>query len=79
MNTRTKLFIASERGKLLRIELLRMTKSRAYNTKSTYSTLDATGLTFVEKHMRYMSQYPTLNYEQYISNVKLMTKINVPA
>lgn len=40
-----------------------------------YSTADKNGVTFVDKHMRYMSQYPSLNCVQYVSNLKLMTKV----
>ena len=65
----------SNKGVELRTELMKMTESKQYNTKSMYSTSDVNGLTFVDKHMRYMSQYPALNCEQYLSNLKLMTKI----
>lgn len=75
MNSRTKQFLESEQGALLRIELVNMTKSRKYNTRSMYSTLDKDGITFVDKHMKYMSMYPSLNCAQYVSNLKLMTKI----
>jgi len=74
MNTRIKSFSDSERGTLLREELVKMTQSKDYNTLTSYSTVDPNGLTFVEKHMKYMSQYPTMNHEQYVSNLKLMSK-----
>lgn len=76
MNTRTKSFTESEEGKLLRQTLTEMTQNKQYNTRTTYSTNDANGLSFVDKHMRYMSQYPNLNYAQYVSNLKLITKQN---
>lgn len=66
----------SSRGLELRDELVKMTESKNYNTQSTYSTIDKDGLTFVDKHMRYMSQFPLLNCEQYLSNLKLKTKVN---
>lgn len=75
INTRAKSFFKSEEGKLLRQELIRMTQNKLYNTRTTYSTCDANGLSFVDKHMRYMSQYPNLNYSQYVSNLKLITKL----
>lgn len=74
MNTRIKSFSESERGVLLREELMKMTQSEDYNTLTSYSTVDPNGMSFVEKHMKYMSQYPSLNCEQYISNLKLMSK-----
>lgn len=61
---------------LARKELAKMVKSQQYNTRSTYSTHDVNGLNFVEKHMKYMSQFPDLNCLQYVSNLKLMTKQN---
>jgi hypothetical protein len=74
MNTRVKAFSESAQGVLLRAELLKMAKSDEYNTVSTYSVTDTNGLSFVEKHMKYMSQYPTMNHLQYVSNLKVMTK-----
>ena len=54
-----------------------MAKSKDYNTRTMYSTSDKDGLTFVDKHMKYMSLYPSLNCQQYVLNLKLMTKIKV--
>lgn len=59
----------------LRDELTRMAQSVEYNTRTMYSTSDKDGLTFVDKHMKYMSLYPNLNHHQYVVNLKLMTKI----
>lgn len=74
MNARTKIFFESEAGKLLRQELLEMAQSEDYNTRTMYSTQDTNGLSFVDKHMKYMSQFPELQCNQYVSNLKLMTK-----
>lgn len=74
MNTRAKSFFESDHGKQLREQLIVMAKDEAYNTRTMYSTQDANGLSFVEKHMKYMSQYPNLNCDQYVLNLKLMTK-----
>lgn len=74
MNTRTKSFTESEAGKLAHDELTKMAKSGKYNMRTMYSTYDTNGMSFVDKHMKYMSQYPNLDYAQYVSNLKLMTK-----
>lgn len=74
MDTRTKAFFESEGGKAQYAELMSMTESDDYNTTKSYTTLDANGLSFVKKHMKYMSQYPNMNHAQYVSNLKLMTK-----
>lgn len=76
MNTRTKAFFESEVGKLARQELIKMTQSKKYNTHTTFSVHDTNGMSFVDKHMKYMSQFPNLNTVQYVSNLKLMTKRN---
>jgi len=52
-----------------------MTESAQYNTRTMYSISNKDGLTFVDKHMKYMSMYQSLNCRQYVSNLKLMTKI----
>ncbi len=74
MNTRLKAFSESEQGILIRKELVSMAKSKEYNTSSSYSSLDLSGLSFVEKQMRYMSQYPNMNFAQYVANLKIMTR-----
>lgn len=74
MNTRAKAFYESEKGVLARKELVSMTESEQYRTRSTYSSQIASQRSFVDKHMKYMSQFPDLNCAQYISNLKLMTK-----
>lgn len=60
---------------MLRVELIKMTHDGNYNTRSTYSTSDKDGLTFVDKHMKYMSLYPNLNHKQYVMNLKLKTLV----
>lgn len=78
INLRTKQFSETVGGSYLHEELLKMAKSKHYNTRSMYTTLDTDNnqQTFVEKHMKYASQFPNLNYAQYVSNLKLMTKIS---
>jgi len=75
MTIRNKKFFDSDEAISLRKILVCMAESDEYNTRSMYSTLDKNGLTFVDKHMNYMSQYPNLNHSQYVLNLKLMTKI----
>jgi len=72
---RNRKFFESEKAVHLREVLVNMTESDKYRTRSMYSTLDKNGLTFVDKHMNYMSQYPNIDHDQYVLNLKLMTKI----
>lgn len=56
-----------------------MEADRQYNTPSRYSsnsTLYPDNLiAFSELHMSYLRKFPTLNPEQYIQNLKLITQI----
>lgn len=53
-----------------------MSNSGEYNTRTLYSASVNDSQTFIDKHMKYMSLYPNLNYKQYVSNLKLMTKVS---
>lgn len=68
-------FLQSENARLLRQELEAMVKSPKYNTSARYTPIVIDGSQFVDKHMRYMANHLRMNHQQYISNVKLMTKI----
>jgi hypothetical protein len=70
-----KMFFESEEGTWLRDELVSMVKSSDYNTRSTYTALSNDELLFVDKHMNYMSNFPNINRRQYLSNLKLKTKL----
>jgi len=66
-------FLASEDAVQIREELLRMTADPMYNTQPFYTPLD-NNLSFVEKHIRYLSEHPKLSSLEYLSNLRLMTK-----
>jgi hypothetical protein len=74
--TQRKTFFESSEGIWLRSELIAMVASTDYNTRSTYTALSNDALLFVDKHMNYMSNYPNLNHRQYLSNLKLKTKLH---
>lgn len=75
MDTRARKFMSTETGLSLRAQLEEIEESLKYNTASTYYGVDVNGQTFTDRQLIYMSQYPNLNYEQYISNLKLKIKI----
>lgn len=58
-----------------------MQKDNSYNTPDSYSantTLYPNNvMSFVEKHMQYLSVHPTTNPGQYVSNLRLMTQIKL--
>lgn len=70
-------FLKSEQANLLRIELQAMVDDPRYNTILRYSVASPDGSNFIAKHMEYMSCHPAMNHEQYVSNLKLMTKLEV--
>ncbi len=68
-------FITSDEGIELRKQLEALVKSPDYNTRVYSLVSDSDGSLFVDKHMSYMSSHKTMDHAQYVSNVKLMTKI----
>lgn len=68
-------FLRSELAKTLRKELQEMVDNPSYNTHTRYSVLSPDGSHFVERHMEYMSGYLQMDHMQYVSNLKLMTKV----
>jgi tRNA A37 threonylcarbamoyladenosine biosynthesis protein TsaE len=69
-------FLRSELAKTLRNELQEMVDSPSYNTHTRYSVLSPDGSHFVERHMDYMSCFLQMDHVQYVSNLKLMTRVN---
>jgi hypothetical protein len=70
-----KIFFESDEGVWLRNELARMVESGNYNTRSTYTAASTDKLLFIDKHMNYISNYPNIDRRQYVSNLKLKTKL----
>lgn len=59
--------------------LKQMEKDKAYNTKSRYHAdtekYPNNEITFSQAHIEHLKKHPAINPHQYISNLKLMTKI----
>lgn len=72
-------FYESEEGAEIKKILMGMTEDVAFNTDSSYSADTAryadNRISFVDKHMRYLSAHPMINPRQYISNLRLMTRL----
>ncbi|MEO6110018.1 MAG: hypothetical protein ABIP50_03350 [Candidatus Saccharimonadales bacterium] len=74
---RMKAFLASDQAEQIRVILQQMADDPGFNTKSTYSPITAPlDMLFVDRHMKYLSEHPAVNPEQYISNLRLITKCN---
>jgi len=69
-------FLVSTEAELIRAELQAMMDSTNFKTETSYSPSSDVNLTFVEKHIKYLSQHQNVNSQHYLSNLRLMTKIS---
>lgn len=67
-------FLASEEAQVIREQLKAMTLDPNYHTASFYTPMQEENLSFVEKHMAYLSDHPKLKTTEYMSNLRLKTK-----
>ena len=73
---RAQAFLSSEAGQAIYDELLSMVDDENYNTTSTFSPSAENGsLLFIDKHMNYLCGHLDVNANQYISNLRLITKV----
>lgn len=68
-------FLDSEAAVQIREQLIKMMEDPKFNTTSTYAATREELLSFVEKHMTYLSDHPKLNPEDYMRNLRLMTRL----
>jgi hypothetical protein len=75
---KTRLFTEEEAVEIER-RLRVMAGDITYNTESSYSTNSEAYpdnlIPFVDKHMGYLRSHPRVDPEQYLSNLRLMTRI----
>lgn len=69
-------FLDSELADTIRAELQRMVDDPQFNTENSYSPSSVERLEFIDKHMGYLSRHLSLNPNHYLSNLRLMTRIN---
>ncbi|MBP7018610.1 hypothetical protein KBB17_03855 [Candidatus Saccharibacteria bacterium] len=71
----------TEEGKNIKQKLKSMQTNDGYITDSCYSTngeeYENNLMTFAEKHMHYLNTHPNVNPDQYLSNLRIMTKIRI--
>lgn len=72
-------FYESAEGLEIQRTLQRMAQDVAFNTESSYS---ANGekypdnlMPFVDKHMAYLNTHPSIDPQQYLANLRLMTRL----
>ncbi len=72
-------FVDSEEGLAIERSLQLMARDRSYNTKSSYSANAVKHpnhrISFVDKHMNYLSAHPNLDPQHYVANLRLITRI----
>lgn len=68
-------FLDSTEAKEIRNILIEMMSDPAFNTRAMYSPAAGGDVPFVDKHLEYLSQHPSLNVEHYLSNLRLMTRV----
>jgi hypothetical protein len=79
MNTKKrKGYFESEEGIAIRHKFELMISDNLYNTASSYSTNSELYpdnlIPFVDKHMNYLNEHPSLESSKYIANIKLMAR-----
>ncbi len=76
LSFKTREFLASEQAADIRKELERMMSDPCYNTRPSYSAALNDDILFADKHINYLSIHPNVDPDQYMSNLKLITKYN---
>jgi hypothetical protein len=75
---KTAAFWESPAGVQVKDSLKEMAEDERYNTNPSYSAnTDAHPdnlISFVDKHMNYLSSHPSTNPEHYLANLRLMTR-----
>lgn len=69
-------FLDSEEAASVRQALQSMVDDPCFNTELPYTANPENTRSFVEKHMTYLSLHPKLNSQHYLSNLRLMTRID---
>ena len=73
-------FFESEEGVLAMNVLRGMMVDETFNTDSSFSSnadsYPDNLITFVDKHMTYLNTHPNIDPRQYVSNLRLMTRVS---
>ncbi len=72
-------FPDSDEGIVTKQKLSSMVSDTTYTTESGYNAnvllYPDNDISFVDKHMRYLSEHQNVNPQQYLSNLRLMTRV----
>lgn len=76
LSAKIKEFLDSPQATEIREELTRMMQDPVYNTEPKYSAIAKGSVPFVDKHINYLSVHRNINPNQYLSNLRLITRYN---
>ena len=72
-------FYETDKAEEVKAILVKMQTDLLYATGSTYSANVEKHpdhqITFVEKHMEYLNSHPDVNPDQYVANLRIITKL----
>jgi hypothetical protein len=72
-------FYETDKASEVKAILVKMQTDLLYATGSTYSANAEKHpdhlITFVEKHMEYLNTHPDVNPDQYVANLRIITKL----
>lgn len=78
-NNRKSDFFETEEGKLFEKLLKEMALDAGYNTEASYSAnselYPTNSISFVNKHKAYLQNHSAIDPQQYLSNLRLITRI----
>lgn len=71
-------FYGTEKAVEIKAALMQMEKNPSYHTTSSYTAdgnnYPSHNMPFVDKHMAYIGAHPQTNPDQYLANLKLITR-----
>jgi hypothetical protein len=74
-------FFVTDAGNKAKADLEAMQANQAFNTPNTYTAntdrYPENNMSFAEKHMDYLKSHPNTNPDQYIANLRLITRRKV--
>lgn len=73
-NQYQKEFILTAVAADIKSQLLSMESDPTYITKATYSPLQDEAISFCDKHFTYISTHPAIKPNEYMANLRLMTR-----
>ena len=72
-------FLDTDEGREIKLQLQQMSDSSLYNTTASYSAnsllYQDNLIPFVDKHVNYLINHPSLDPSKYLANIRLMTKV----